>query len=134
MYMTDFRKDLLPVLGDSALINPGAELNSDSINKLSDTDSERGSSNSDLNQDANNSGMETSENDEEEEGLGQHGVKNKRGSTNTMSDVNDNDSDIEFNAPLKNVLRLNPSKGQQSILQSVARKDWLYMISLNSSG
>ena len=26
MYMTDFRNDLLPVLGDSALIHPGAEL------------------------------------------------------------------------------------------------------------
>src|SRR5579859_5876203 len=31
MYMTDFRNDLLPVLGDSALINPGAELNSDGL-------------------------------------------------------------------------------------------------------
>src|SRR5271170_1263624 len=46
MYMTDCRKDLLPVLGDSALINPGAELNSDGIDELSNTDSERGSGNS----------------------------------------------------------------------------------------
>ena len=69
--MTDFTKDLLPVLGDSALINPGAELNSDDIDEFSDTDSERGSSNSDLDQDsANDSGMEISENDEEEEDLG----------------------------------------------------------------
>ena len=69
--MTDFRKDLLPVLGDSALINPGAELNSDDIEELSDTESERGSSNSDLDQDSvNDSGMEISENDEEEEDLG----------------------------------------------------------------
>jgi hypothetical protein len=30
MYMTDFRHDLLPVIGDSSLVHPGAELNSDS--------------------------------------------------------------------------------------------------------
>src|SRR5579859_1584278 len=102
MYMTDFRNDLLPILGGGALINPGAELNSDGLDELSDTDSES-SGDSDLNRDANDSGMETSENDEEEEGLGQHGVKNKCGSMNTTS-VNDNDSDIESDAPSKNIL------------------------------
>ena len=99
MYMTDFRNDLLPVLGGGALINPGAELNSDGLDELSDTDSES-SDDSDLDRDANDSGTETSENDEEEEGLGQHRVKNKRGSTNTTS-VNDDDSDIESDAPPK---------------------------------
>jgi hypothetical protein len=41
MYMTDFRHDLLPVIGDSSLVHPGAELNSDGLDELSDTDSER---------------------------------------------------------------------------------------------
>ena len=100
MYMTDFRNDLLPVLGGGALIHPGAELNSDGLDELSHTDSES-SGDFDLDQDANDSlGTETSENDEEEEGLAQRGVKNKRGSTNTTS-VNDNDSDIESDAPPK---------------------------------
>jgi hypothetical protein len=108
MYMTDFRNDLLPVLGDSALINPGAELNSDGLEEVSDTDSES-YGNSDLEQDANDSVMETSENDEEEEGLGQHGVKNKRGSMNTTS-VNDNDSDIESDTPPKKCSKTKPIK------------------------
>ena len=108
MYMTDFRNDLLPVLGDSALINPGAELNSDGLDELSDTDSES-SGNSDLDQDANDLGMETSEYDEEEEGPGQHGVKNKCGSMNTTS-VNDNDSDIESDAHPKKCSKTKPIK------------------------
>ena len=120
--MTDFRKDLLSVLGDSALINPGAELNSDGIDELSDIDSERGSGNCDLDQDANDSGMEISENDEEEEDLGQHGVKNKRGSMNTMSDVNDNDSDIEFDAPLKKRSKIESIKRSTKYTSISGRK------------
>lgn len=110
MYMTDFRKDLLSVLEENALINSGAELNSDDIDEFSDIDSERGSDSSNLDQDANDSDMETSENDEEKENLGQHEVKNKCGSMNTMSDVNDNDSDIEFNAPLKKCSKIESIK------------------------
>ena len=103
MYMTDFRHDLLPVIGDSSLVHPGAELNSDGLDELSDTDSASqrsspGPGNPDLDQDANDSDAETSENDEEND-IEPHGVKNKRGSTNTTSDVND--FDIELDAPPK---------------------------------
>ena len=96
LYIVNFRKELLPVLRDSALVNPGAELYSDDLDELSDTESI--SSNSDLDQDANDSDME-SEKDEEEVDSGQYEVKNKREPTNTIS-VNDNDSDIE-DAPSK---------------------------------
>jgi len=66
VYIIDFRKDLLPILGDRSLIHPGAELDSDGLNEPDRTDSES-SSNSDG--DTNDSDMETSENEEEEANL-----------------------------------------------------------------
>ena len=96
MYTPDFRQDLLPVIEESSLVHPWAKLNSNGLDELSDTDSasER-SGNPDLDQDANDSGVETSENDEEDDSIEHHGVKNKRGSTKTTSD-DVNDSDVEL--------------------------------------
>ena len=84
----------MPVLRDSVLVNPGAELNSDGLDKRSDTASIPNNSDQDS---TNESGTESSGKDEEEDS-GQY-VKNKCEPTNTTA-VNDNDSDIE-DAPSK---------------------------------
>jgi hypothetical protein len=78
LYVANFRKELLPVLKDSALINPGAELNSDGVDELSDTASISSNSDLDRDHDGNDSSIESSADEP----------------TNTTS-VNDNNSDIE---------------------------------------
>jgi hypothetical protein len=118
LYIANCRKDLLPVLRDSALVNPGAELNSDGLDELSDNASISGS-NSDP--DTNESGMESSGKDEEDSG---QYVRSKHGSSNTTS-VNDYDSDIEDTSSKKNPkakstkksAKYTPISGRKSIVR-----------------